>query len=90
MKQVNKAPKKKPSLMIRVTQEASNRLEAETLRQSIEVGLVLSRSGVLNDFILEHFPESSAPLFDGDTGRKRGNRTHVVNQESDSKGKGKP
>lgn len=90
MQQANKAPKKKPSLMIRVSQEAANRLEAETLRRSIRGGIVLSRSKVLDDLIMEHFPESTAPLIDSDTEKTGVTDKDDVNQETDSTGKKKP
>lgn len=90
MKQGNKTPKKLPSLMIRVSQEAANRLEAETLRRSIKLGLVLSRSKVLDDFILEHFPASNAPLIDEDTEKTGVKFKDEVNQKTDSTGEKKP
>lgn len=64
MSQSKKAPKKLPSMMVRVSQEAANRLEAETLRRSIRGGIVLSRSKVLDDLILAQFPPADHPLID--------------------------
>lgn len=74
--------------MIRVSQEAANRLEAETLRRSIKSGLVLARSNVLDQFIIEHFPPADAPLIEPDTENEGVNIE--VNQTTDDNGKEKP
>lgn len=84
MSQSKKSPKKLPSLMIRVSQEAANRLEAETLRRSIKEGIVQARSSVLDSFILKHLPPADSPLMDIDKDQK--GVEIEVDQETDNDG----
>jgi len=58
----NKVDKISP--VVRLTQEAVERLEAETIRKSVKAKRVLTKGEVLSALIMVNFPESSAPLME--------------------------
>jgi hypothetical protein len=58
----NKVDKISP--VVRLTQEAVERLEAETIRKSVRAKRVLTKGEVLSALIMSNFPLSSAPLME--------------------------
>lgn len=54
----------KISPVVRLSQEAVERLEAETIRKSVRSGRVLTKGEVNSALILANFPPASAPLMD--------------------------
>lgn len=75
----NKVDKISP--VVRLTQEAVERLEAETIRKSVRAKRVLTKGEVLSALIMSKFPESSAPLME-----QNGEHEIEKSENTDTKG----
>ena len=71
----------KISPVVRLSQEAVERLEAETIRKSVRSGRVLTKGEVNSALILANFPPASAPLMD-----LNGDNTIEQSENTDQKG----